>query len=174
MREEAVSSKLDGNRVTCLQDAGSGKDNAFSCSATSKEPAPLEPAPLLLYISKPGAFRDAFPSVNALVCCYTGERTLNCKFLFQRHSKMAALKWKHCYEDFLLEKHLFFFFTFVLHDFLQSPEYNPDLWQLQAMVWSVDKFILQNIFSILISSQCLLWVRGRGKRSIWFPSDVTV
>lgn len=89
-------------------------------------------------------------------------RTLKCKLLSRGYGKMAALKWT------------FFFFTFVLHDFLQSPEHNPGLWQLQATVWGTDEFILQNICSIVISSQRSLWARGRGKWSICFPRDVTV
>lgn len=171
-----MSSKLDGRRVTCVQDPGWGKGNAFPCSATSREVAPL-----VLCISKPGALSDVFLSVKALLSCYTHACTLNFKLLSQGYSKMAALKWKHHYEvgfyRQIWKKHLFFFFTFVLHEFLQSPEYpeyDPDLWQLQATVWGVDKFILQNICSILISSQCPLWARGRGKRSIRFPSEVTI
>lgn len=65
-REEVVSSRLDGNRVTYVQDPGWGKGNVFSCSVAS-----MELAPLVLYISKPGALSDAFLSVKARVSCYT-------------------------------------------------------------------------------------------------------
>lgn len=87
MREEVVSSKPDGNRMTYVQDPGWGKGNAFSCSAASKELAPP-----VLYISKPGALSDAFLPVKALASCYTHARILNCKPLSQGYSKMAALK----------------------------------------------------------------------------------
>jgi len=75
MREEVVSSKLGGNRVTCAQDPGWEKGNVFSCSASSKELAP----PVLCI----GALSDAFLPVKALVSCYTCAHTLNRKLLSQ-------------------------------------------------------------------------------------------